>query len=207
MAQLKDNLPKIQLGNPDTIEYTQKLFLCGLHRSGTTLIHEYLRSYLRTAYLEGPVPENEGQHFQNIYPQAFHFRGAGAFAFYEQMNPPPITNPIEAERKKLLLLSQWAGWTKGENFDVFMEKSPPNLTKTAYLRSLFPKAKFLVITRHPAAVAGATKKWISSSLMELLFHWNAAHNALGNDKDLSYHLIRYEDFCKNPHHERIIKSR
>ena len=197
MTQTKRQKAIVKIADSRILEDKQLLFLCGLHRSGTTIIHDHLRTQLHTAYLQAPVPENEGQFLQNVFPQAFLFGGTGRFSFHREMNPPPEM-PQSALRKRELLLGQWSHWTQERDSNLFIEKSPPNLTKTAFLRSIFPKAKFIVITRHPAAVAGATQKWARTSIVELLLHWHVAHKILLQDEDLSYHLVRYEDFCKSP---------
>ncbi len=171
------------------------LFVCGLHRSGTTLLEHLLRSHFRIAGLQAPVPENEGQHLQDVYPAAREFGGPGRFAFSPQMRmAQPATDPQTAQRR---LLCCWAPWTQGED-RILLEKSPPNLTKIGWLRSVFPGSRFVIMTRDPRVVACATRKWSNTSIEELVYHWHIAHEAALEDESSDCLRLRYEDLCENP---------
>jgi hypothetical protein len=82
---------------------------------------------------------------------------------------------------------------------ILLEKSPPNITRIAWLRAVFPGAGFILITRHPQAVAMASRKWLRrTKLQDLHRHWQKAHRiALADWQDDCLHL-RYEDFCADP---------
>ncbi len=41
----------------------------------------------------------------------------------------------------------------------------------AFLQAMFPESRFVVLTRHPIAVAIATSKWTRSSLPRMIEHW------------------------------------
>ncbi|MEM7667785.1 MAG: sulfotransferase [Pseudomonadota bacterium] len=174
----------------------QLLFICGLHRSGTTAIEEYVSATYEVSYLRAPVPENEGQFLQDVYPAAALHGGPGRFAFHAEMYPAP-PEPAEAAVCRDRLLSAWGDYVQGDA-PTLSEKSPPNLTKIPYLRAIFPGARFLVVARDPRAVAAATQKWSNTSLEELMLHWTVAYGAaieaLGDD----CHVLRYEDFCEDP---------
>ena len=83
-----------------------------------------------------------------------------------------------------------------------MEKSPPNLIRTRFLRALFPPARFVVITRHPIAVAYSTRKWRPDcSIEELIQHWIHCHGLFYEDvQDLAelVHVVSYEAFVATP---------
>ena len=173
------------------------LFICGLHRSGTTMVEHYLRAVAEVACLRASAPENEGQHLQDVYPAAIDCGGPGRFAFEPAMNPdPPDTGEADVLRRRLL--DCWAPFVVGEE-QVLCEKSPPNLTKIRWLRRIFPGAQFLIVVRDPRASAAATMKWAkSSSYEELIFHWGVAHSLAIRDLDDDCHTLRYEDFCEAP---------
>lgn len=85
---------------------------------------------------------------------------------------------------------------------AFLEKSPPNLTKIPWLRSVFPRAQFIVLTRDPRAVAMATARWSRTSLEELIFHWHVAYESARTSFGPDCHLVRYEELCADP--ERVL---
>lgn len=169
-------------------------FVCGLHRSGTTLIERVLVDRFEVACLRADVPESEGQHMQSVYAPARNFGGPGRFAFSQKIVD-------EAERigtgpdVQDALLADWSRFVVGDA-PVLVEKSPPNLVRIAWLRAVFPGSCFVIVVRDPRAVAAATQKWSGSSLPEMMMHWNAAHSRALDDFDpADCVVVRYEDFC------------
>lgn len=193
---LRRSLPLVKVSN-DRRLFDRHIFICGLHRSGTTLLESLLSARYDAARLRAPVPENEGQHLQDVYPIARAFGGPGAFAFAPEMHPEP-PGPDEANRFRARLTRCWRSWTDGES-STLIEKSPPNLTKIGWLRAVFPGARFIVITRDPRVVAAATQKWSKTPISELMRHWNVAYAAAAamlRDEDCT--ILRYEDLCAFP---------
>jgi len=172
------------------------IFVCGLHRSGTTIIENYIHSVFDVSVLRADVPENEGQHLQDVYPPAKKFGGPGKFAFAQQMHPKEPTDS-EASKCKNRLLECWMPHICG-NETTLCEKSPPNLTKIKWLRKVFPNSMFIIVTRDPRAVASATIKWSKTSLESLVFHWHVAYSSAIESMSHDCVIIRYEDFCLNP---------
>ena len=82
--------------------------------------------------------------------------------------------------------------------DVLVEKSPPNITRIPYLRSVFPGARFVVWTRDPRAVALSTQRWTPVALPLLMMHWNAAYMRAIADLDDDCLIEGYEAFCADP---------
>jgi hypothetical protein len=176
------------------------VFVGGLHRSGTTLLARCLAEHPLVGGLEGSgVPADEGQHLQTVYPPAKVFGGPGAFAFRPDAHlteESELVSPANAAR----LLEEW-----GRHWDasrpLLVEKSPPNLIRMRFLQALFPDASFVVILRHPVAVAYATLKWRQkSSLKQLLRHWVVAHELYRED---AHHVdrlleVRFEDLLRDP---------
>src|SRR4051794_25412717 len=128
------------------------IFVAGLHRSGTSLLHRLLRSHPSVSgFSNSGVPEDEGQHLQTVFPPAKELGGPGQFGFNQESfmdeNHPSAT-PENAQH----LFAQWSQyWDLSKPYLV--EKSPPNLVRTRFLQRLFPDCRFLVILRHPIAVA------------------------------------------------------
>lgn len=190
-----DSLPLVKPAE-NTVQFDKYVFICGLHRSGTTLMESVIRSNFDIAAIDAPVPENEGQHLQDVFPNARRYGGPGRFAFAPAMNP---TVPCESEcaRLRQRLLQCWTPWLTGESSNL-LEKSPPNLTKIAWLRAVFPGARFVIVTRDPRAVAAATLKWAKTSIPELIFHWQVAHEIALAENGNDCLWVRYEDYCDDP---------
>lgn len=144
------------------------------------------------------VPENEGQHLQDVYPPARHHGGPGKFALRPRAHLTE-SSPLVADGARARL---WRSWSPHWDLDkpVLLEKSPPNLVQARFLQALFPDARFLMMVRHPIAVSYATKKWSRSSMGTLLRHWVAAHEVLLSDLPLlkRIRIVRYEDLVADP---------
>jgi len=143
------------------------VFIGGLHRSGTSLIHEILRAHPDiSGFYKTGVAEDEGQHLQTVYPTARFFGGPGRFGFDERSYMDE-NHPLGLAENAQKLFEQWSQyWNVQQAF--LLEKSPPNLVRTRFLQKLFPNSVFLIIFRHPVAVAYATKKWARTSIKSLL---------------------------------------
>lgn len=175
------------------------LFLGGLHRSGTTLLHRLLGAHPDTSgFTDTGVPRDEGQHLQNVFPAANQFGGAGRFAFAPEARLIE-TSPLVSVANRDRLLREWGAYydlTK----PVLLEKSPPNLIRARFFQALLPNTRFVFIVRHPLAVAAATVKWSQTTLAELVLHWCLAHRLMLSDLDRLDHalVLRYEDFVEAP---------
>jgi hypothetical protein len=181
-----------------TLRDGQKLvFVGGLHRSGTSLVASLLAAHPRASGLAGTgVPEDEGQHLQDVYPPASTFGGPGRFALAPEAHmteDDPAATPESARR----LFAQWApGWDLSR--EVLVEKSPPNLVRTRFLQALFPGARFVMVLRHPAVVAAATEKWTPGLAFEdLLENWCTGWETLERDRAQVERLlvVRYEELA------------
>jgi hypothetical protein len=177
------------------------VFIGGLHRSGTSILHECLREHpFASGFRHTGVPEDEGQHLQSVYPPAKDFGGPGKFGFYPEAylaeSAPLITN---ANREKLF--SEWKQhWDLAK--PVLLEKSPPNLIRMRFLQAMFPGCYFIMMVRHPIAVSYATQKWSETSLHSLFKHWLLCHESMERDRQHIERLfvLKYEHFVTNPNY-------
>ena len=173
------------------------LFIGGLHRSGTSTLHRLLREHPdASGFKDTGAIEDEGQHLQDVFPPGKKFGGPGRFAF-EPAASLDDEDALRSEQSRQRLLREW-----GAYYDltrpVLLEKSPPNLIRADYFRSLFPGCRFIFIVRHPICVALATRKWSKTSVLELLLHWVIAHRRMASQCGDDTIVLRYEDFIAAP---------
>src|SRR4051812_32224235 len=177
------------------------VFIGGLHRSGTSPLTRLLAAHPQVSGFAGTgVPEDEGQHLQDVYPSARAHGGPGQFANHPGAHlteGSALATPANADRL-------WSAWSAHWDLSrpVLVEKSPPNLLMTRFLQALFPNARFLVIVRHPVAVALSTRKWRRTTpLLQLVEHWVAAHETfLADAPSIAHlHVVTYEHLVTNPH--------
>ncbi|MEZ5955775.1 MAG: sulfotransferase [Hyphomonadaceae bacterium] len=172
------------------------LFICGLHRSGTTALHEILKLHPEITGFSGTgKPKDEGQHLQGVIGVDGDFGGPGDFCFHGGAHLTERDLPAYAERLPELMSSWECLWAADRA--VRIEKSPPNLIRARFLQAAFPDARFVFIVRHPLAVARATRKWSHASDEHLFRHWLQGHRIMM--EDMSYLrrrcCVRYEDLA------------
>lgn len=175
------------------------VFVCGLHRSGTSLLVRCLREHPEiSTFQDTGVPEDEGQHLQDVYPTARALGGPGRFGF-DPNSHMTETSPLMSDHSRDALNQSWGRyWDLSK--PVLLEKSPPNLVRTRFLQALFPESAFLIITRHPVAVACATRKWNPAAISVHVRHWLTCHETFAADAPhLARKLVlRYEDLVARP---------
>lgn len=177
------------------------VFVGGLHRSGTSLVHRCLALHPAVSgFSDTGVPEDEGQHLQTVYPEDFRLGGAGRFALTPEAQLTE-RSPLASAQSRARLIAEWGPrWQPGAAVGV--EKSPPNIVRTRFLQALFPNATFVIVVRHPIAVAGATRKGRRRLLgyERLVRHWVACHAILARDAPLVRRLriVRYEHLVADP---------
>ena len=193
--------------NVNSIDSSRLVFVCGMHRSGTTLLAQLLGDSAGFSALSGTgVRMDEGQFLQGVYPRGEDMGGVTKWAFNSRSH---LTESDAREGHAQSLLSSWTPyWDLDATYLV--EKTPLNLTKTRFLQELFPEARFVIITRHPVTQAMAVQKWSPTLLGKLgvgfprlVNHWVHAHTVYSDD---SAHLrrkivIRYERLIMDPQRE------
>ena len=177
----------------------QFLFIGGLHRSGTSILHRLFCEHpAASGFHHTGVAEDEGQHLQTIFKAAHEYGGAGEFAFHLDAHLTESSSLINQSNKELLL-RQWGAYYDLSK-TLLLEKSPPNLIRSRFLRNMVPAARFIFIVRHPVAVSLATEKWTENTITERLLHWHTAYSIMLDDIDSmdDCMIIRYEDLVAQP---------
>lgn len=175
------------------------IFICGLHRSGTSLLYKILKNQKTISGFKNTTAiEDEGQHLQSVFNAANKYGGPGKFGFDKNSFLNEKSEIIKKENKDKLF-SEWSKyWDLSKEY--LIEKSPPNLVRTLFLQAMFPNSYFITIYRHPIATSLATKKWSKTSHYSLINHWLVCHNQyLEDKKKLKNSLdVNYEDLINHP---------
>jgi hypothetical protein len=174
------------------------IFICGLHRSGTSPLFKILREHPRVSgFRNTGVPEDEGQHLQTVFPPAKVFGGPGQFGFAAAAHLTE-DSALVTSKNRHQLFEEWSRYWDLSR-DCLLEKSPPNLIRTRFLQSMFPNSFFVVVTRHPIAVALATSKWTKCNTETLVKHWIHCHQLFELDRPRIRRVftIKYEDLIRD----------
>ncbi len=175
------------------------IFVCGLHRSGTTIIARLISQFKQsTAFFDTGVLMDEGQYLQEVYPTTEQLGGVGVFGFKPKAHLTE-SSPLLTEKNIMTLRSNWENvWEKDK--EIYIEKTPANVIATRFLQKAFPNSYFIVIKRHPIPVSLATQKWCCTPLHNLLDHWLRCYEAFEEDKKYlrNVYELAYESFVENP---------
>ena len=175
------------------------MFIGGLHRSGTSLLHRCLAGHPQiTGFRHTGVPEDEGQHLQSVFPTARDVGGPGRFCL-NRGGCMDERSPLVSADSREQLLAEWGRYWDASK-PVRIEKSPPTLVRTRFLQALFPGAAFLIMIRHPLVVSLATQRWTRQPLDQLLRHWLACHRCFWRDRRRlrRVRVVRYEALVQAP---------
>jgi hypothetical protein len=187
------------------ISQYRNIFVCGLHRSGTSLLFRSLRDHPEVSGFQGTAsPEDEGMHLQTVYPPSGRYGGAGEFGFHPEAHLTEASQLVsEANRSKLF--TEWSRyWDLSKKY--LLEKSPPNIIRTRFLQAMFPNAFFIAMLRHPLAVSYATQKWYRKykinwrAFPRILEHWLVCHELFQADRKhlKNVFTVKYEEFVAEP---------
>jgi len=174
-------------------------FVCGLHRSGTTLIARSLMEHPEVSgFSNTGVIEDEGQYLQTVLPLETTFGGAGRFGFDARahLTEESVLNTPAVAAK---LASEWGGYWDSSK-PVLLEKTPSNLLRMRLLQRLFQPSSFIIVTRHPIATSLATLKWTEGNLFSLFCHWVHSYRLARADASLVDRTLwlSYEAFVADP---------
>ena len=185
------------LGEPSSNACDEReiVFVAGLHRSGTSLLHHILCEHPEVSgFSNTGVSEDEGQLLQSAIPPAWFFGGPGRFGF-DPRSHMDESHPLATGEVGEKMFGEWSPhWDLSKG--LLVEKSPPNLVRTRFLQSIFPKSRFVTLIRHPVPVSLSTQRlWNSGSFESLLEHWLKCHEKFFDDMAhlARVHVVRYED--------------
>jgi len=179
------------------------VFVGGLHGSGTSLVHRWLRAHPAVSGFSGTgVPQDEGQHLQRLLPTARSLGGRGRFGYAHQAHLTEASD-LAVPSSAAELLADWdTHWSS--DCSIRVEKSPPNMLRFRLLQSLFPGALCVLVLRHPLAVAASTRSKGARSRLRtrraLVEHWLHCHEIFLADQSRLRHLVvlRYEELVAAP---------
>jgi hypothetical protein len=200
----------------------QFVFIGGLHRSGTTLLHDCLADHPSISGLTNTgVPMNEGQFLQSVFPPwgtrrklwplrylkpvapdfltSRGYGGPGRFGF-DTGSMLDETSPLVTAENARSIRAAWEPYWDMTR-PLLAEKSPPNLVRMRFLQALFPRSYFIVLMRHPVPVSYATRRWTKVRPMSSLFeHWVRCYGRFLEDRSQLERVfcLRYEDFVAAP---------
>lgn len=180
------------------------LFIGGLHRSGTSLVNRLANALPGAGGITGSAaPENEGVYLQGAIPHTAQSGRPMHFAT-DPAQHMTETHPLNSLETVTRLERDWAPWF-APDLRWRVEKSPVNLTRMRLLQQLFPMAQFIVMLRHPEAVAASVASWVDAAPGALIDHWIAAQAQMLADLPHLHAVLvlRYEDVTAEP--ERALR--
>lgn len=179
-------------------------FVGGLHRSGTALVARIIDASHETSALSGAgVIAGENRHIQDIY------RANSGNAAEWSFDPRTHLTEEDAQRSPDPAARLWQSWAPHWDLDraVLVATSSSHLTKMRYLQEIFPRSRFVVVTRHPVVQALAVRKEAARTrgrftygFPRLIEHWVHAHDVLAEDALHIENLLvlRYEHLVRSP---------
>ncbi|MCF8568170.1 sulfotransferase [Alicyclobacillus tolerans] len=175
------------------------VFICGLHRSGTSILFKILRDQIEVSgFRNTNVPEDEGQFLQTVFRPDPAFGGVGIFGLNLASHLDEHSSLFTQENREKLFREWSRYWDLSK--PILLEKSPPNIVRTRFLQAMFPESYFLMTKRHPVAVSFATQAFgFNRDLDTLLQHWIFCHRKLESDLPHLKNVLdfKYEDFIAN----------
>ncbi len=182
---------------------TRYVFVAGLHRTGTSLLTRLLSGHPAIGAITGsPAPEDEGCYLQGAIPHTARHGIPGHYALDPAQHhvEGSFYDTLETRRR---LVADWDLWFP-EQGSWRIEKSPVNLMRMRLYQQLFPLAQFIVILRHPEAMAAALSKWTDRAQQDLVAYALDAYDIVARDLEYLHAacVIRYEDLVRDP--ERVM---
>src|SRR6202040_3505531 len=120
--------------NNDNRSNCRYVFVCGLPRSGTSVLGRNVGRLEKCTGLKNTgVLEDEGQYLQDVYPLASKCGGDGRFGFDPRMHLTETSGLLTPENVARIW-SSWEPYWDGSK-TTFVEKTPGNLLMTRFLQA------------------------------------------------------------------------
>jgi len=179
------------------------VFVCGLHRSGTSVLGRNIGRLENCTGFEN-MPDSlpgEGQFLQDVYLPGKKLGGPGRIGFHRRAYQAETSGLLTGENVARLRASWHAHWDKSKT--ICVEKTPTNLLMTRFLQAAFPNSYFIVIRRHPVPVSLGTQRMQNArptALHRLFEHWLLCHQIFEKDRNYLKHVyeLTYEDYIEDP---------
>ncbi|HEX6035443.1 MAG TPA: sulfotransferase [Anaerolineales bacterium] len=198
--------PRLKIREYMDLAQHRFIFVCGLHRSGTSVLFRSLREHPQVSGFQGTAsPEDEGMHLQTVYLPSGHYGGAGEFGFHPEAHLTESSSLVTDANRQKLLSERSRYWDLSKTY--LLEKSPPNIIRTRFLQAMCPNSYFIIMLRHPLAVSYATQKWYRKykinwrGFPRIFEHWLVCNEIFRADQKHLKHsfVVKYEEFVADPH--------
>jgi hypothetical protein len=188
-----------------------KFFIVGCPRSGTTMVQQALNRHSQIV-----IPPETKYFFsffgQSKNSQLRHLSRLNKDLGIDLPAPErPIATIDEGRDFYESMAQQYLARLGKEDVGYFGEKTPEHTGRLPLIRSMFPKAKIIVLYRDGRDVALSLSKvpWMSADLTVNFLVWLYYHSVIQQERDLfgsNLLLARYEDIVAHPERElrRII---
>jgi hypothetical protein len=174
-----------------------EVFICGVHRSGTTMLCKWLQSQ---SGFSGPLatgfPEDESIFLSSSFDTTPDIAAPGRFA----LNPASYIerDPFPGEPERIL--TEWESHFQPKEYNSWVVKSPVHIIHYHFLRKCWPNAKIICVVRDPRSVVLANDRMQQSwsgttSLEDIQLNWETANRYFYRQTagDPNAMMIRYPE--------------
>ena len=190
---------------------TKGMFICGVPRSGTTLLRSILSSHSQIIV----TPES---HFFSKWVSLYgidkkfdqselnnflvHLYGWDRFLNY-QINPEEFDACLKVKGKIISLAivfnAMMTCYAENEDKPIWCEKTPYNEVFLREIRDWYPEALLIYIARDPRAVISSLLKtpWGSKNIYANIAKWKRSVHIYAQNRE-EFMFLRYEDLVDEP---------
>ncbi len=183
------------------------IFVIGPPRSGSTLLQRMLSSHSQIFSCPEPhilTPLAHLGYYENVDQAPYdHLRAVDAIRGFVDMLPNKEQDYIDACRAYADTL--YSRRMNQSSAKYFLDKTPAYGLILDFITKIYPDAKYIVLTRHPAAIFSSYAKSFFDDDYEAAQNYNPILNrylpAMARfirEKKVPFIHVRYEDVVKNP---------